>query len=147
MDMNKTVMALDEMLGIPHGTIVEFCETILEKWAPKCCLVTLGDKGAFGMAVGEGQTYVPGYKVRVADSVGSGDAFSAGFVHKTLGGASLDEAVAFGNVLGAIAATQTGATAPIAPSDIDEFLSRRVERNMRPEFDRYWPGNSGVYGI
>ena len=141
------VHVLGEMLGIHHGTIIEFCETILERWAPRLCLITLGSKGAFGMAVGGEKTYVPGYKIRVQDSVGSGDAFSAGFMHKFLSGASLDEAVAFGNVLGAIVATQAGATTPIAQSDIDEFLNRRLERNMRPEFEKYWPGRSEVYGI
>lgn len=68
------------------------------------------------------------------DSLGSGDAFSAGFTHKILRGASMEEAVAFGNVLGAIVATQTGATTCIAQEDIDRFLEQRVERSIHPEF-------------
>ncbi|OHB66183.1 MAG: hypothetical protein A2Y77_04635 [Planctomycetes bacterium RBG_13_62_9] len=132
--------ALGEMLGIRHGTITEFCQAVVDKWALQFCLVTLGDKGAFGFSLDGQKTYVPGYKVRLADSLGSGDAFSAGFVHKVLREASLDEAVAFGNVLGAIVATQTGATAPMAQGDIDEFLAQKIERNVHPEFKALYGG-------
>ena len=140
------VHVLGEMLSIPHGTIIEFCETILERWAPRLCLITLGSKGAFGMSIGGEKTYVPGYKIRVQDSVGwvmrSRRVSCTSFCAR-----SLDEAVAFGNALGAIVATQTGATTPIAQGDIDAFLKGRLERNIHPEFEKYWPGKSGVYSI
>ncbi len=126
---------LGEMLNVPHGTVGQFCEAAVEKWGFQSCVVTLGEKGAFGLsALGE-TAYTPGYKVGLVDSVGSGDAFSAGFVHKILRHASLQEAVAFGNVLGALVATQTGATASITHDDIDRFLAPEIERNIHPEFE------------
>ncbi len=126
---------LGEMLNVPHGTIGQFCEAAVEKWGLQFCVVTLGENGAFGLsALGE-TAYAPGYKVSLVDSIGSGDAFSAGFVHEILRDASLQETVAFGNALGAIVATQTGATAPIASDDVDRFLAQEIERNVHPEFE------------
>ncbi len=128
---------LGEMLGVPHGTMGQFCEAAVQKWGLWFCLVTLGEKGAFGLSAEGETTYAPGYKVQLVDSLGSGDAFSAGFVHKILRDSSLQEAVAFGNVLGALVATQTGATAPIARDEIDGFLAREIARNIHPEFEGY----------
>ena len=127
--------AIGRMLEIRHGSIADFCQAIVEEYGLRFCLVTLGDKGAFGLSSDGQSTYAPGYKVGVVDSLGSGDAFSAGFVHRILHGASLDDAVAFGNVLGAIVATQTGATAPIAREEIEKFRRQRVERSIHPEFE------------
>jgi len=135
---------LGAMLNIRHDTIAGFCEAVLDIWGLQFCLVTLGEKGAFGLSAAGARTYAPGYKVALADSLGSGDAFSAGFVHKILRDASLEQAVAFGNVLGAIVATQTGATAQIARSDIDDFLAQRTERNVHPEFEALSGGSGGV---
>lgn len=126
--------ALGRMLGLRHDTLRGFCESVVEEWGVEFCLVTLGENGAFGYAGDGKETYAPGYKIELADSLGSGDAFSAGFVHKILRGASLKEAVAFGNVLGAIVATQIGATAPIRQVDIEGSLNHKVERNVHSEF-------------
>jgi fructokinase len=126
---------IGRMLEIRHGSIADFCTAIVEEYGLRFCLVTLGDKGAFGLSSDGQKTYAPGYKVAVVDSLGSGDAFSAGFVHKILRGAPLEEAVGFGNVLGAIVATQTGATGPVARKEIDRFLAQRVERSIHPEFE------------
>jgi fructokinase len=125
-----------EMLGIGHRTLTDFCRAITEKWNLRYCLVTLGGQGAFGVSADGEQTYAAGYKVELVDSLGSGDAFSAGFVHKILRGAPLAEAVAFGNVLGAIVATQTGATASIEDGDIEAFRRRQIERTIHSEFEK-----------
>jgi fructokinase len=128
--------ALGRMLGLRYDTLRGFCENVAAEWGLQFCLVTLGENGAFGYAADGRQTYAPGYKIKLADSLGSGDAFSAGFVHRILRGASLEEAVAFGNVLGAIVATQTGATTPITCDAIARFQGRKMERNIHPEFKK-----------
>ncbi len=122
------------MLRLRHDTVREFCADVVAEWGLDFCLVTLGENGAFGYAGDGRETYTPGYKVKLADSLGSGDAFAAGFVHKILRGASLQEAVAFGNILGALVATQTGATTPITHDQIDRFEDPKMERNVHPEF-------------
>lgn len=51
----------------------------------------------------------PGFKIRVADTVGSGDAFTAGLVHEYLHGASLDLMNEVANLVGAWVASEVGA--------------------------------------
>ena len=125
---------LGKMLDISHNSLPEFCTQIMDKWSIKQCLVTLAEKGTFA-ASGDGrQVYVPGYKVKLADSLGSGDAFTAGFVHKTLHGENLAAACEFGNVVGAIVATQTGATTAVRQAEIDRFVQEDIERIVHPGF-------------
>jgi fructokinase len=51
----------------------------------------------------------PGFKVQVADTVGSGDAFTAGLVHEYLHGAPLDLMNEVANLVGAWVASEVGA--------------------------------------
>lgn len=69
---------------------------------------TRGDKGA---AVLDGDKFVehPGFKVKVADTIGSGDAFLAGFLSKYIKSAPLETAVEFACGMGAFVATHHGA--------------------------------------
>ena len=80
-------------------------------------IVTKGGDGA--MVCNEGQLYShPGYKVKVADTIGSGDAFLAGFLAKTKAGLSIDERLQFANALGAFIASKEGACPSYQASDI-----------------------------
>jgi fructokinase len=58
----------------------------------------------------EGAVEHPGFHVRVADTVGAGDAFTATLVHHCLQGASLEIISEAANRVGAWVATQIGAT-------------------------------------
>jgi sugar/nucleoside kinase (ribokinase family) len=49
-------------------------------------------------------------KITPIDDVGAGDSFDAGFIHKVLAGATLEDALAFANLAGAFSATQEGGT-------------------------------------
>ena len=123
---------LGKMLNVSLNSIPEFCTQIMDQWSVKQCLVTLAEKGAFAASEDGQQVYVPGYKVKLADSLGSGDAFTAGFVHKSLRGENLAEACEFGNLIGAIVATQRGGTAALHQADIDKFLQEDLERIVHP---------------
>jgi fructokinase len=70
----------------------------------------------------------PGYRVQVADTVGSGDAFAAAVVHHWLRGASLAAVSNAANRLGAYVATQVGATPLLSPD-----VRRQVLRPTRPQ--------------
>ena len=65
----------------------------------------------------------------LADTVGSGDAFSAGFIHYYMNGRTIEEALQFGNAAGSLVATTTGATAPISKDEILNFIAAPHERN------------------
>jgi len=107
------------------------------KYSFECCLVTLGQRGVFACSnLGE-KVYVPGYRVELVDTVGSGDAFSAGFVHAKLQNQPLAESCRVGNLLGALVATTKGATAEISPEEIVSFRMSDTERIIDPEYERY----------
>ncbi len=131
------VHQLGLMLSISSQNIPEFCEQILNKWSLKHCVVTLGEKGAFAMSASNEKVYVPGYKVELADSIGSGDAFSAGFVYKLLRGTPIEQAARFGNVLGALVATKKGATSPVTLDEINEFNNLNFERDIYPDLEGF----------
>ena len=80
---------------------------------------------------------MPGYSITLVDSLGSGDAFSAGFIYKILRGASIQQACEFGNILGALVATQEGATYPITKEGLKVFLEQNHERNVDPDLKQF----------
>ena len=125
---NEEAEMLSDMLNINNDNLVNFCTEMIEKYTLLCCIVTLGDKGVFALSDDNKKVYVPGYKVELRDSLGSGDAFTAGFIHNYLKGLSLGESCELGNILGAICATQKGATQPINKEMVDKFISTNSER-------------------
>ena len=79
-------------------------------------------------------TTIPGYQISLGDTVGSGDAFSAGFVHYYMNGYPIDEALRFGNAAGALVATTTVATSPIGKKEILDFMTIPHTRNSAQLF-------------
>jgi fructokinase len=125
-----------KMLDIAGSDALSLCEDIMEKWSLKCCVVTLGEKGAFALSQKGERVYVPGYRIELADSVGAGDAFTAGFAYCVLRDQPLAEACEFGNILGALVSTTKGATAPISQDEIESFKGREIERICEPDFEQ-----------
>ncbi|MFC1558007.1 carbohydrate kinase [candidate division KSB1 bacterium] len=126
---------LFEILNLKYDTIENFCTEIINRYSLSCCLVTMNEKGAFAMSEDNQKVYVPGYKLKLQDSLGSGDAFTAGFIHNYLRGSSLKKSCEFGNILGAICATQKGATQPITREMIDTLQNTDSERLYAEDFD------------
>jgi fructokinase len=118
---------LAELFGLPSGSLPEIAKALLAEGSISHCLITLGGKGALAVSSQGERVYVPGYEVKVVDTCGSGDAFTAAFFHAYLAGLPLAECCRQGNVLGAMVAAQAGATAPISRAEIEEF-----ERTPRP---------------
>lgn len=133
------VKALVPLLGIASNCPVSFCEQIMELYPIQNCLVTFGQNGALIVSQTGEKIYELGYRVKLADSLGSGDAFTAGFVHKYLRAATVRDACHLGNVLGAIVASQVEATEPISPQRIEQFERVVAERNILSEFERFIP--------
>jgi fructokinase len=99
-----------------------FTEALLVRSNLKFIVVTLGERGAFAVSREGEKTYHPAFSVRLRDSVGSGDAFTAGFVDALLNDRSLPLACRYGNALGAMVAAQEGGTQPLDRSQVDAFL-------------------------
>jgi fructokinase len=85
------------------------------------CCITKGAEGAY-ISSNEGFHFFRGYTVPVVDTVGAGDAFSAGLVYKHGMNASLGEACDFACRLGAFVASRRGAVPEYSIADIGRNL-------------------------
>lgn len=87
----------------------------------KTICVTLGDKGA--IVYHKQQLYKhAGYKVKVADTVGSGDAFLATFLTGYLKETAMDKNLARSCAAGALVASRHGANPEYSMEDIDSLI-------------------------
>lgn len=96
-----------------------------EKYGCSLVCVTRGSKGAM---IYDGDSFYEhnGYKVQVVDTVGSGDAFLAGFLAKYLTGAPINEALDFACATGAFVATREGGTPDYQKEDITRIISKQT---------------------
>ena len=100
---------LPKIMGkIPHKDELSSAQRLIENYQLKVVCVTRGGRGSL-LVRGREWSEHPGFKVRVADTVGSGDAFTAGLVHEYLHGASLDLMNEVANLVGAWVASEVGA--------------------------------------
>ncbi len=87
-------------------------------------LVTLGSKGVWVDAAAW-QGHVPAFPVTPVDTVAAGDTFIGAFASRLVEGASVQDAVRFGNAAAAIAVTRAGAQPSIPTrTEVDAFLQK-----------------------
>jgi 2-dehydro-3-deoxygluconokinase len=93
--------------------------------------LTLGDRGS--VVLGD-RAYRPSrlYALDVvADRVGAGDAFAAGFIHGLLGSQDVQRAVDHGTALAALKCTMWGDVALVRPGELEELLAQPDPRIRR----------------
>lgn len=93
---------------------------LLQAYRLKLLCVTRGEHGSIVFSLSGTHSH-PGYHAKVIDTVGAGDAFTAGLVHHYLRGSSLETINEAANQMGAWVASQSGAT-PLA----DPLILERV---------------------
>ena len=96
------------MCKLPHKDDKTSAQRLGETYDVELVCITRGDKGSL-LVRGRETSEHKGFKVQVADTVGSGDAFTAGLVHEYLHGASLDLMNEVANLVGAWVASEVGA--------------------------------------
>jgi fructokinase len=101
------VMSLCEL---PHKDKDEraSAQRLAEAYRLKLVCITRGERGSLLLRDGQVSEH-RGFRVKVADTVGAGDAFTAGLVHEYLHGASLDLMNEVANLVGAWVASEVGA--------------------------------------
>ncbi|HPV19495.1 MAG TPA: PfkB family carbohydrate kinase, partial [Prolixibacteraceae bacterium] len=72
-----------------------------------------------------------GYVINLVDTVGSGVAFSAGFLHVYLEEKDPEAALRFGNAAGALTAETHGATIPISKNQILDLINTGIRRERK----------------
>lgn len=101
-------IALDSMFGRPHDSLSEFTEFWSRKFGWTAVAVTRGSRGC-AVRIGADYAEPPGYAVKVADTVGAGDAFAAALLHGLSQGWDAYRVGDFANRLGAAVASRPGA--------------------------------------
>ena len=96
------------LCSLPHKDERSSAQRLLETYKLKLVCVTRGERGSLLQRPNDASEH-KGFRVRVADTVGSGDAFTAGLVHEYLHGASLDLMNEVANLVGAWVASEVGA--------------------------------------
>lgn len=98
-------------------SIKAVCEHLDHHFPMDLICITMGSKGALIYKGGE-ITKHSGYKVKVADSIGAGDAFLSGFIKCYLEKKSLEETLDFACKLGAFVASKKGGTPKYTSTEV-----------------------------
>jgi len=93
---------------LPHKDEISSAQRLIAAYDLKLVCVTRGGRGSLLVRNADSSQH-PGFRVNVADTVGSGDAFTAGLVHEYLHGASLALMNEVANLVGAWVASEVGA--------------------------------------
>ncbi len=94
-------------------------------------LVTRSKAGAFFLDRDGNYMEDKGYVINLVDTVGSGVAFSAGFLHVYLEEKDPEAALRFGNAAGALTAETHGATIPISKNQILDLINTGIRRERK----------------
>jgi fructokinase len=114
------VMSLNQFL---HKDELSSAQHLIEIYDLKLVCITRGCHGSLLMT-GDKASEHSGFRVKVADTVGSGDAFTAGLVHEYLRGSSLDRMNEVANRVGAWVASQVGGMPAPSGGELENSLAK-----------------------
>ncbi len=118
---DEEVVEVCRLLEIGTLSPQAFSQMLFEKFHVGICLVTMGKDGVLAFSPNENVS-IPGISVQVEDTVGAGDAFTAGFVHSYLQEKPLQESCQSGNQLGALVASKQGGMPHISKEELSNLL-------------------------
>jgi fructokinase len=120
---HEELPAVAELLGLPFiYDERRTAEWLREKYNLKVVCITRGAKGSLVVSEQESSEH-SGYRVYVADTVGAGDAFTAALTYHYLRHASVATLNEAANRMGAWVASQSGATPPADPVQLERIRS------------------------
>ena len=88
---------------------------------PNIVAITLGENGCL-ILNREQKKRIPGFKVKVVDTTGAGDAFHGGLIYALLNGYGIEEIGKFANACGAFCCTKIGARSSGTLNDIISII-------------------------
>jgi len=113
---------LAEMFALTGGVRAQM-EQIAERWQLRAVALTRGGQGSALLTAHDWSEHA-GVPVRVADTIGAGDAFTAAMTLGLLAGWSLRDVNAAANEVAAYVASQGGATPALPPALVERFVMR-----------------------
>lgn len=109
---DEELVIASRMFGYPGIDLQDKCWILLAKYNLKILILTCGINGSYVFTPGE-VSFVETPKVKVADTVGAGDSFTATFVATILNGGSVRDAHKQAVAVSAYVCTQNGAMTQI----------------------------------
>lgn len=109
------------LFGLEHCGEEDSARRLLSLYELKLVCVTRGNNGSLLVSANECHEH-PGFKVKVVDTVGAGDAFTAALVHGYLRGTGLAQTNETANRVGAWVASQSGAMPALKPGGLAQTL-------------------------
>jgi fructokinase len=97
------------------------CEMLLDHFGLEIVALTRGAHGSF-LVSKKARSEHPGFRVKVVDTIGAGDAFTAAMAHQLRRGASLDMVNELANRVASWVASNAGATPEANPEMISRIL-------------------------
>ncbi|MCC6288197.1 MAG: carbohydrate kinase [Chitinophagaceae bacterium] len=119
--MNEEELDLITGWYVQFKTIEDKIRFLQNRFQIPDIIITRGAKGAI-INSHDNFYYHDGYSIRVADTVGSGDSFVAGYLSGIINHKPPEEALQFACALGAYVATQTGGCPSYTPGEINIFM-------------------------
>lgn len=120
--MNLSELELITGWFAEYKSIEERIQLIQDRFNIRSIIVTMGADGAVVNFRGSYHRH-NGYKVQVADTIGSGDSFLAAFLSSVLQNKSPEEALTFASGLGALVASKSGGWPAYNIADIYSLIN------------------------
>lgn len=111
---DEELVAISRMFGYPGIDLQDKCWILLAKYNLEMLILTCGVNGSYIFTPGN-VSFVATPKVKVADTVGAGDSFTAAFISSLLNGYSVRDAHSKAVKVSAYVCTQNGAMPKILP--------------------------------
>ncbi|MCM1076319.1 MAG: carbohydrate kinase [Bacteroides sp.] len=115
---DEELVIVSRMFGYPGIDLQAKCRGLLEEYDLKMLILTCGINGSYVFTPGN-VSFQPTPKVKVADTVGAGDSFTAAFIASILKGKSVEEAHLCAALTSAYVCTREGAM-PILPPELTD---------------------------
>jgi fructokinase len=119
---------LADMLQIDATSQPSFCRQLLQRFDLRLVCVTQGSNGSL-LADKNGVDEHPRFRAEIVDTVGAGDAFTAGLVHELLRGSALSVMNDTANRMGAWVASHAGAMPAVPAGGLDIVLAKLVRND------------------
>ena len=110
------LLIIQRMFGYIDITQENTCRLIMRDYQLDMLILTCGDKGSYIFTKDE-MSYLSTNDIKVVDTVGAGDSFTASFIASMLKGKTIHEAHRIAVNVSAFVCTQKGAT-PIIPNNL-----------------------------
>lgn len=117
---DEELITVSRMFGYPGIDLQDKCWILLAKYNLKMLILTCGINGSYVFTPGV-VSFVETPEVKVADTVGAGDSFTAAFVSAILKGKPVPEAHKLAVDVSAFVCTQNGAM-PLLPEELKRRL-------------------------